>query len=187
MSANPIPPPQQRSQAIWWVLGIIGGGFVVMMILGLFVALYIAHSSIHVDNRSKSVEVNTPVGKIAVDAGKTPDTGLPVYPGATADAHNRANIEISAPFAGQLGVAAAKYYTNDSLDQVDAWYRDHLGEGFERQSPARGTHRSPQVHIDDANVAFVWDNGEMVRLVTLKQRISGIEIGLARFGKSEAQ
>jgi len=185
-SAVPPPSPASQNTAIWWILGIVGGGVVILALCGLVFTSYIARQ-VRVKEAGKQVEISTPVGQIQVNKGGPHDTGLPIYPGASALESDGANIQITAAEGTQVGVAAAKYFTSDPLDKVAAWYSERLGPEFSRETPGRGSSRIQRVEASDADVAFVSQNGDRVRVVGLKKRPGGVEIDLARVGQQEAQ
>src|ERR1700688_4808333 len=84
-----IPPQLQRrsNNAVWWILGIVDGGIVVMVLFGLALAgLFIRNLRFH--NQGNNVEIQTPVGAIKVNKDVPRATGLPVYPGATSGAQD---------------------------------------------------------------------------------------------------
>ncbi len=184
-SAVPPPSPSQNT-AIWWVLGILGGGVVILALCGLIFTAYVARQ-VRVKEAGKRVEISTPAGQIRVNQGGAQDTGLPVYPGARTLESNGANIEIMPVEGARVGVAASKYFTADPLDKVAGWYAERLGPGFSREAPGRKTRRIQGVDAGSADVAFISDNGDLVRIVSLKKRADGVEIGLARIGKQEVQ
>ena len=185
-SAVPPPSPASRNTAIWWILGILGGGVVILALCGLVFTAYIARQ-VHIKEAGKNVEISTPVGQIQVNQGGPHDTGLPIYPGASALESDGANIQITPAEGTGVGVAAAKYSTSDSLDKVAAWYSGHLGPDFTREAPGRGVYRTPGVNAGDTDVAFVSKNGDRVRVVGLKKKPGGVEIDLARVGQQEVQ
>ena len=86
-----------------------------------------------------------------------------------------------------MALAAAKYYTSDSLDKVAAWYTERLGTRFRREALASDT--GPLIHLDvsGADVSYISDDDDAVRIVGLTQRGDGVEIGLARMGKEVVQ
>lgn len=181
----PVPPP--RNNAVWWILGIIGGGLVVLLILATTFGLFIARN-LHLNDTGKNVQISTPVGQIQVNKGAAQETGLPLYPGATETRSGEsANVEFIPVEGERLGVAAAKYFTTDPLEKVAAWYTARLGSEFTREASGRRTHRIHGVDVGDADVAFIDDKNDSVRLVALKNLAGGVEIDLARFGKHEAQ
>jgi hypothetical protein len=186
MATNPVPPPPPRSNAILWILGILGAGAVIIVLIGLATAFYVAHH-VRATSSGSRVEITTPVGQIKVNEGASHDTGLPVYPGASEMPTEGANLEIVPAGGPHVGVAAAQFFTTDPLDKVVAWYAEQLGPGFSREAPGRRMRRMQTVSAGDADVAYVSDNGDLIRLVALKKKASGVEIGLARFGKQEVQ
>jgi hypothetical protein len=186
-TANPTPAsPPPRNNAVWWILGILGGGLVVLLCFGVMFGTYVARR-IHVSEAGKKVEISTPVGSLQVNPGPSRETGLPVYPGATADSSEGANVEFAPAVGERVGVAAAKYFSSDSLEKVSDWYAERLGSEFTREKPGRRIHRIQGVNAGNADVAFISDNGEQMRIVALKRKDDGVEVSLARVGKQEAQ
>jgi hypothetical protein len=185
----PVAIPPQRSNsntAVWWILGIVAGGIVLMVICGLALAgLFIHH--LHVHEEGKNVEIQSPVGSIKVNKDGARSSGLPVYPGArTSSDNDHANIELSAGNGG-FALAVEKYDTPDDLDKVTAWYALRLGPNFRREK-----HGSPtKVHgvdaTSDADVAFVDDRGDGARVVALTRKTDHVEIALVRVGAKETQ
>jgi hypothetical protein len=190
MSTTPIPaapqPPRKSNNAVWWILGILGGGFAILILLGLIVVgMFIRH--VRVNEAGKKVEIETPVGSLKVKSGDERSTGLPIYPGATPEKIDNANIQISLPQGQSVGVAAEKYLTPAGLEKVTAWYAKRLGSSFRREEHGYIAHSSVHTEVDDADVAFVSETSEGARVVALKQEDAGVEISLVRAGKREIQ
>jgi hypothetical protein len=183
---NPAPAPPPKNNALLWILLMLGGVLVVCLVGGLLLAAYIA-KGVRVEESGKSVEVSTPVGKIAINKNTTPEIGLPVYPGATALESNGANIEFTTEVGGRLAVAAAHYRATDPLEKVAAWYRQRLGPDFVREVRGAHAHEIEGIHTGDADVAFVSDQDSLVRIVAIKKKLDGVEIGLARAGQQQPQ
>ncbi len=80
-----------------------------------------------------NVKIATPFGGMTVktnDDAVVEGLGLPVYPGATLVKKDKNNgaADVNMSFGGfQLRVKAASYRTNDSPDQVSAFYKKALG------------------------------------------------------------
>ena|SRR5450432_3245187 len=183
-----VPPPVRKDSttAIWWILGILAGGIVVMVFLGLMFAGMVVRSS-HIKDEGKNVDIQTPVGEIKVNQNPNHASGLPLYPGATPstkDSH--AKVELSSGEAG-LGVAVENYATTDSLDKVTAWYVQRLGPTFKRENK----NGDVQVHgitvTTDADVTFADDHGDSTKTVVLTKSEGTVNITLVRVGKREAQ
>src|SRR5438874_6204454 len=84
------------------------------------------------NGEDKNVDIDTPFGGIHVKKGAdVRDTGLPVYPGATAkekdnsDGEKSANVVISTSAFG-LKVVAVEYETRDAPSKVVGFYKDQL-------------------------------------------------------------
>jgi hypothetical protein len=143
-------------------------------------------SESRITRQGKQVTLSTPLGEIKVDKGADP--GLPKYPGAGIE-EKGARVELTGPTDDKFEIVGAHYYTSDSLDKVDDWYRAALGGDFEREGPG-SKHQlqyAPRLTIENRETAYVSDRREAVRLVVLKGDSSGVEIKLVRFGPREAQ
>jgi hypothetical protein len=185
MSSAPVPP-QKGNNAVWWILGIVGGGITLLVFLGLILAgVFVRH--IHVSETGDKVEIETPVGDLRVNQGELHATGLPVYPGAIAVKDKGATIQLSTENSG-VGIAAEEYHTGDSLEQVQAWYRNHLGPEFRLEKDGDSSRLAKRhLRVNDSELAFVDEKGEGARVVGLKKPGGGTEIDLVRAGKRETQ
>jgi hypothetical protein len=181
-----IPPQRRGNNAVWWILGIVAGGIVVMVLFGLALAgLFIRNLRVH--NQGNNVEIQTPVGAIKVNKDVPRASGLPIYPGAKpGENDNNAKVDLSNDDGG-LGIAVEHFITSDNLDQVDKWYAHRLGSSFRREE----NHDHKPIHgvtVDsDTDLAFVDDHGDGVRVVALTKKDDGVDIVLFRAGKKEAQ
>ena len=186
MSTEPQVIAQRLSNTVWRVLGILGAALCGLVFVCLSIASYIARRT-SVISSARHVEISTPAGKIEIDKGSSHPSGLPVYPGAMPKGSDGARIEFPTTGGEKVALAAAKYYTSDSMDKVVAWYADRLGTGFRREAPARNASQFLPLDASDANISYISDDGDAVRIVGLTQRAGGVEIGLARMGKDEVQ
>ncbi len=180
-------PPRRDNNAVWWILGIVAGGIVIMIIFGLALAGMFLHR-VHVNGSENKVDIQTPVGELKVDTDSAHSTGLPVYPGADrSDEKNKnAHIELNAGDTG-VGLAVENYTTDDSLDDVTAWYQKHLSPSFRRENPQRVKFERDDEMDHHADVAFVDDRGNGARVVALTKKGDGVAISLVRAGKRETQ
>ncbi len=190
MSATPVPPqaPRQNNTAIWWILGIVAGGFALLVIMGLMIAAFVIHK-VHVSQSADRVEIETPVGAIKMNQDEAHSTGLPVYPGATAQKSQGANFEISSNDT-RAGLAIEKYHSTNSRDDVKTWYAKHLGSSYRLEAPnTNGDNKIDGVQTDlsPGDVAFVDDHKDGARVVALKAAGDGTDIVLIRVGKREPQ
>jgi len=191
MSSAPMPPPPPSPKnAVWWILGIVGGGIVLLVLFGVLLASIFIRR-LHVDDNGKRVEIETPVGAIKVNTNENVHpTGLPVYPGAKPVTDEDANVDLELPQGAGLGIATEKYSTPDDLDKVSAWYAQKLGSTYRREE-----HGSlvPHGHVgatSDADVAFINDSGSHgngARVAALTRKHGSVEIELVRVGKKEIQ
>jgi hypothetical protein len=190
-----VPQPKPNN-AIWWILGILGGGLVILVFFGLTLAgLIVRH--IHIANNGDRVAIETPIGNLKVNKGEAHATGLTVYPGATPTGDHNSSFQLDTSDSG-FGIATEEYESRDSLDKVSAWYRSRLGPDFEmttnahRGSDDNGSHDSDHrkingIEVGDHQVAFVNDRGQGARVVALDKSFGGTKITLVRVGTREAQ
>ena len=181
-------PPQQtppkRNDAVLWILAIVGGGFVVLVLGGLLLASMFIRR-VHVSQTGKQVEIETPAGALRVDSEQPHPTGLPVYPGAKRLESEGAGLELSAPSGAALGISTEKYKASADLDETSKWYAQKLGPSYEREDHGSGAHHQ---HVSsDADIAYVYEKGDNVRVVSLTKKSDGVEIELVRIGKKEVQ
>ena len=195
MSTQPMAVAEKkRPTLLWWILGVLGAGTVLLGVGGIFLAWYLArHMEITTDGSRSQVNIQTPLGGLKVDKNGKTDPGLPVYPGA-ARQDDSATVELSAPTGDSLHIAAAKFFTTDPLDKIDAWYRAKLGAEFERRSPGRIEFRKKvmgveinELEMDSADVSFLAEKKEFMRVVALERRAGGVRIVLLRMGSPETQ
>ncbi len=180
-------PPRRDNNAVWWILGIVAGGIMLMVVFGLALAGMFLHR-VHLHSSEKNVDVQTPVGEFKVDTDSSHHTGLPLYPGATLSDNNNGNAHVELSFDDNgVGLAVETYKTDDSLDDVSAWYQKQLGPSFRRETPkANGMPHHTNVD-SNADIAYVDDKGNGARVVALTQEDHGVKINLVRVGKRETQ
>jgi hypothetical protein len=185
---SPVPqqlPPRKSNNALIWILAIVGGGIVILVIGGLLIAgMLIRH--VRVNESGNKVEIETPAGSLRVNGDQAHATGLPVYPGAQpSKSDGGANVEFSAQSGAGMGLANEKYSTPDDLDEVAEWYKQRLGPGYKRED--RGSKKRSDQVSSDADVAYVYEKGDNVRVVALTKKSGRIEIELVRIGTKEVQ
>lgn len=181
------PTPQRKSNLLWWVIGVAAAAVVLITLLGALTVGYFLRG-LRVRHTDSQVAITTPVGDLKVDASAATSAGLPIYPGAERIVSGK-NLEVSLPGDARVGLATVHYRTADPLDKVDAWYRAKLGPGFEREDQGiknEKLHRKG-VDIEDAGIAYVSDQGDLVRVVALSRMPTGSKITLLRVGAQEAQ
>jgi hypothetical protein len=186
MGNPPVSPAAQKSRTLWWILGGLGAVCVVLVVLALVVGFYFAHH-MRVKEEGNRVAISTPAGEITVrHAERANPTGLPVYPGATA-AKPGETVEFEPHDEEEAArIAAARYFTSDALEKVQAWYANHLGPEFTlRKRGHLGTILGWHAH--DADVAFVAETEDRARVVALKRSGGEVKITLVGAGKREPQ
>lgn len=183
---SPAQPPR-RNNAIWWILGIVAAGIIVMFLFGVTLAgLFIHHLRVH--NSGDKVDIQTAVGSLSVNKGGSHATGLEVYPGASPSSENKgASVNFSANDTN-VGMATEQYQTKDPIDFVEAWYKKRLGTDFHLETNHDDAdHSRGHVVINDNDVAFVDDHHNGARIIALKKNSEGTQITLVRLGAKETQ
>jgi hypothetical protein len=87
----------------------------------------------------------------------------------------------------QQQVLTATYHSNDSRDFIINWYAERLGPEFVRHEP--GDNPLPDVfreaQIGNADITFLGQRGDQVRIVALAQDSTGTKIILAHCNNRE--
>jgi hypothetical protein len=88
------------------------------------------HVNVEKDGGKKEVSIQTPLGSLEVNHDlNEASLGLPIYPGATrVTDHDSATVNIDIADQAKVRVLAGKFETPDSLDKVQAFYHDRLGD-----------------------------------------------------------
>jgi hypothetical protein len=188
MSTPPNPLPQKSSSNIWaWVLGLVVTGVVILGAGAWFVTRYLVQS-IEVNRAASTVEINTPAGSLKAAKDESADPGLPIYPGAKV-AQSGGTVELSTPGEDAVNLTAAHYRTNDPIEKIDAWYREHLNADFKREGPGVMVQKKniSGVIVKSEDIAYISEKDDLVLVVALQKRFNGVEIALLRAGKQETQ
>jgi hypothetical protein len=183
----PEPAQSERtSSLLWWVLGLLGCGIVVLG-LGTVLAWRILAPQVEVVRSSGGVEVKTPAGGVNVHR-EGDDTGLPKYPGAELTEPG-ATVEIESPVEDLVAVTVARYRSADPVDKVDDWYRERLGGEFEREASGKMERKKAifGTEVASSDVAYVRDRENLLEAVVLRRKGQGTEIVLVRAGEPEAR
>jgi hypothetical protein len=188
MPLQPPPPPPPRQNVLAWILAGIGVVFVCMMFAGLMILHAVRGTNLSIGSNGKGVEIKVP-GGMTIHAGETADTGLPVYPGASAQG-KAGGVQFTSSNGTQSGVSGEDYTTQDSMEQVDEWYRGRLDKDFQREGPGATelVVKGMTVHIESGEIAYISQSRPAVEIVSLKHALGGgTKIDLARIGRNEAQ
>jgi len=192
MSTAPVPSPQKRPNTVAWVFGTIGGLLVILVGFGLIAGFFVIRN-FRVQDNGKEVQIHIPGADLKVNKTGAADVDLPVYPGASVgnagDGGGGVDVQFARPGGDPVGFSVAKYMTDDSLDKIEAWYRDHLGAEFELKGPG-GSFELPRLHhieLEHGDLAFVRGTATADRVVVLAPRFSHVEIVLLRAGAPVAQ
>ena len=180
--------PQEKSNALWWVLGVLLVAILVFAIGGMMIAGYFLKGAVEVRQAAGQVEIQAPGVSVKVDKSAPPDTGLPLYPDATV-AETGGSVEIGSPVDESVRVVAARYRTPDTLETVDDWYQRKLGPDFRREGEGVMVRKKEifGITVKSSDIAFISESNDLLRVVVLERKGLYTEIGLARIGKQETQ
>src|SRR6267143_1105690 len=160
-------------------------GFCVLLGGGLLMASRVINA-LGLRAGSDKTTVRTPLGEFRVEKAKEVGPGLPVYPAATLVLPGSAAAHIN---DDQPQVLASTYHTNSSREYVANWYVGHLSPEFVRQDT--GPKNLPEAFQEsattEADVIFVGERGDQVRLVCLTAEDLGTKITLLRSAKQPSQ
>lgn len=146
----------------------------------------------------KAVDIQSPVGDLSVRTNvDAPETGLPVYPGATAlregDEPGSANVSLTSAWIG-LNVNAAKYTSSDTAATVLRFYRGalekfgtvtecHGNVEFEGRRGAKRPACEPRT--GSREIQLVAGTEDDFRLVSVKPRGDGTEFSVVHVAMND--
>jgi len=157
--------PAKASSPILKIILIVVLLIVFILVASIGACVYLGYrakkavdEAIKLDEKGKSVEIQTPGGalKLGEQSTKPGDTiaGVPVYPGSSA-------VEGGAQFSfgDKFQIGGQEFVTDDSVDQVVAFYKENLGtelmmaegDGHYRMSVNRGDKEHPLVVTVDVS------------------------------------
>jgi hypothetical protein len=146
---------------------------------------------VHDAGQGKSVDIKSPLGAVSVRTDvQNPDTGLPVYPGATPlrdkDDPESANVNVSSKWF-DVRVVAAKYESRDGQDKILEFYRREM-KTFGAVTECRGDvdfRGGPRARRPvckerpfSRDVQLLTGGEEQQRVVAVKPRGAGTEFSL---------
>ena len=187
----PLPqgPPPSNNRALLWVLGTVVVLVAVLVGGGLYIASRIVRNVTVGPNGN--VQVSTPAGEISVNKTTADTTGLPVYPGASLQPYQGAQVQFEPSKEARegVGVNVATYMTSASLNEVAGWYRKNLDPSFEERHGTRaGFTDDGIVEMGHPSIAFVSkDERDRARIVALESKGDQTKIVLVRIGEREPQ
>ena len=116
------------------------------------------------DTKTGEVEVETEEGRTTVSGGVTEkDLGVPIYPGAKMD-ENAAGTVKSQNEKGEEVWTAAVLWTDDSVSEVVAWYRNKLKDKPQFTDLTQGISTTA---TDQEMGLFAFQEGDAFKMVTI--------------------
>jgi hypothetical protein len=171
------------SKSLFFMMAAMLCGFGILLGGGLLMASRVIHS-LQLRGAGDKTIVRTPLGDYRVEKAQEVGPGLPVYPQASLVLPGGASLHLPVN-DNQPQVVASTYHTNSSREFVVNWYLEHLSPEFVRQDP--GPKNLPEAfhesQIADADVIFVGERGDQLRLVCLTTEDLGTKITLLRSAK----
>jgi hypothetical protein len=174
------------SKSLLFMMAAMFCGFGILLGGGLLMASRVIHS-LQLRAEGNKSTVHTPLGDYRVEKAQEVGPGLPVYPQASLVIPSGGPLHLPAS-DNQPQVVTSTYHTNSSREYVANWYVGHLSPEFVRQDP--GPKNLPEAfhesQIAEADVIFVGERGDQVRLVCLTAEDLGTKITLLRSAKQPA-
>jgi len=132
----PAPPQPPGSQSNFVVIALLIVALIVLVGgIAIWGGLRFLSNAVHVQveqggGGKKEVSVKTPFASVNVNKDiNEASLGLPIYPGATRiKEHGSATVNLDIADEAKLRVLAGKFETPDSVDKVQAFYHDRLGD-----------------------------------------------------------
>ena len=174
------------SKSLFFMMAAVFCGFGILLGGGLLMTSRVIHALQLRSEGDKSI-VRTPLGDYRVEKAQEVGPGLPVYPQASLVIPGGGPLHLPAN-VNQPQVVTSTYHTNSSREYVANWYRGHLSPEFVRQDP--GPKNLPETFqessVTEADVIFVGERGDQVRLVCLTTDDMGTKISLLRSAKKQS-
>jgi hypothetical protein len=179
------PPAGAKSNTLAWILGGCGLVLVLAIVAGVLGLRMFMKNHVHTDANG-GVVVDMPGGG-TVHEGKAKDIGIPVYPETIGSG---TGMEVTSPRSGQ-NMSMAMYLSADSLEKVDAWYRDNVGMDYVREGPGQklsipANRRFPSP-IPANSISYVLKSGNGAKVVALTQTDRNTQILLMTTGVPPTQ
>jgi len=157
-------------------IGVLLGG-------GMFVASRVVHS-LGLSASSDKGTLRVPGGAMRLQKESEMGPGLPVFPGATLVLPSEAATKETLQEA-RNGQSTVTYRAADSRAVIDNWYTSHLGPEFTRHEAGENPQANVlrELHVLDADIAFVAERNRQVRVVALSLDSDGTKISLIRLDR----
>jgi hypothetical protein len=171
------------SKSLFFMMAAMFCGFGILIGGGLLMTSRVIHA-LQLRSEGDRSTVRTPLGDYRVEKAQEVGPGLPVYPQASLVLPGGGPVHLPAN-VNQPQVVSSTYHTNSSPEYVANWYLGHLSPEFVRQDPGPKNLPAPfqESRITEADVIFVGERGEQVRLVCLTTEDLGTKITLLRSSK----
>jgi hypothetical protein len=172
------------SKSLMWMMAAFFAGLAVLLAAGLVVASR-AVRSMGLSAASARDSIKTPGGTFRLEQEAQVGPGLPVYPRSSLIVPDESTAAAAIKQA-QKGIELSTYQSSDTRDYVDGWYSKHLSPEFTRHDPGEKLDGSlyADAHVSDADVVFLAQREDKVRVVALSVDPSGTKIALIRFNKA---
>jgi len=177
--------PKEKANLAFWLLGLLVVAAVVLG-LGSVLAGRFLRDNIEVIRTDPEAEAKAQANALRLAAEAKPEIALPLYPGAEV-VEEPDTVEIVGADETSVFITSARYKVRDTLENVDAWYREKLGADYLREPPGVANRRrnihGVAVALED--VVYLYETPERMRVVALHPKGQEVEIALARMGLAE--
>jgi hypothetical protein len=179
------PPAVRKSNTLAWVLGGCGTLLVLAIIAGILGVRMFIKNNVHMGPNGE-MDMKLP-GGVQMHTGKPKDLGIPVYPETNSGG---IGMEITSPRQDQ-NMRISTYFTPDTVEKVDAWYRDNVSKDYVREGAgakqALPNNRRFPVPIQSDAITYVLKDGETLRVVAINQKGVNTQIALMIIGAPQTQ
>lgn len=190
----------ERGGALKVILIILGGILLLVMVAvaaAVWAVKRYAQVAVQESAGGKRVEIFTPFGELKIDKADAiaAQLKLPLYPGARPKAES-ASVKLrgrAGDEEGGLDITVAEFLTSDSLQQVDAYYRQQLGPDYKREegrivtTVEKKERWRTRINIDAEGVCYTKETEGRVRGVALEPGGSEVKITLFEIWEAQQQ
>lgn len=191
-----------RGGALKVILLVLGGILLLLIVAGVAAVWGLKrYARVDVERTAggKRVQISTPFGELRVDKADAiaAEMKLPIYPGAVPKEQS-ASVKLrgrAGEEEGGLDITVAEFLTPDSLEKVDAYYRQQLGPAYKREvgevtktvRTQREERWRKRISVEARGVSYTKETEGRVRGVALEPWGSEVKITLFEVWEAQQQ
>lgn len=173
------------SKSLMWMVLALFVGVAIMLGGGLLMAKRVL-KNVGLTASASGTTIHTKGGTYRLEREKEVGPGLPVYPGASLVVPSDKDA-LTIQKESQANISRSNYYTSDTRESVDLWYKDRLSKEFTRFDA--GQTSLPEIYakasIGANQTTFVAQRSNHVRIISLADDSTGTKISLIRVETAE--